>query len=62
MTHLAHCVIDVCLRPPNFRWDAWTKAGWNMTAQGKLYSSNKTEAERLMKVAGVELGAVEAIR
>ena len=40
----------------------WTKKGWNMTAQGKLYTSNKTEAERLMKVAGVELGAVEAVR
>ena len=40
----------------------WTKAGWNMTAQGKLYSANKIEAERLMKVAGVELGAVVAVR
>lgn len=40
----------------------WTKAGWNMTAQGKLYTVNKTEAERLMKVAGVELGAVVAVR
>ena len=40
----------------------WTKAGWNMTAQGKLYSGNKIEAERLMKVAGVELGAVVAVR
>ncbi len=40
----------------------WTKKGWNMTAQGKMYTANKTEAERLMKIAGVELGAVEAIR
>ncbi len=40
----------------------WTKAGWNMTAQGKLYTGNKIEAERLMKVAGVELGAIVAVR
>lgn len=40
----------------------WTKAGWNLTTQGKLYSSNKTEAERLMKAAGVELGATVAVR
>lgn len=40
----------------------FAKAGWNMTAQGKLYESNKVEAERLMKVAGVELGAVAPVR
>ena len=40
----------------------WTKAGWNMTNQSKLYTANKPEAERLMKVAGVELGAVVAVR
>ena len=40
----------------------WTKAGWNMTNQGKLYSANKPEAERLMKAAGVELGAVAPVR
>jgi hypothetical protein len=40
----------------------WSKAGWNMTAQGKLYTGNKAEAERLMKVAGVELGAVAPVR
>ena len=40
----------------------FTKAGWNMTAQSKLYTSNKPEAERLMKVAGVELGAVAPVR
>jgi hypothetical protein len=40
----------------------WTKAGWNMTNQSKLYAGNKPEAERLMKVAGVELGAVVAVR
>lgn len=40
----------------------WTKLGWNLTAQGKLYTVNKVEAERLMKVAGVELGAVVAVR
>ncbi len=40
----------------------FTKAGWNMTAQSKLYIANKVEAERLMKVAGVELGAVAPVR
>ena len=40
----------------------WTKAGWNMTAQGKLYTSNKQEAERLMGVAGVKLGATGFVR
>ena len=40
----------------------WTKAGWNMTNQGKLYTANKGEAERLMKAAGVELGATVAVR
>ena len=40
----------------------FSKAGWNMTAQGKLYTGNKAEAERLMKVAGVELGAVAPVR
>ncbi len=40
----------------------FSKAGWNMTAQGKIYSSNKPEAERLMKAAGVELGAVAPVR
>ncbi len=40
----------------------FSKAGWNMTAQGKIYTSNKPEAERLMKAAGVELGAVAPVR
>ena len=40
----------------------WTKAGWNMTNQSKLYTADKAEAQRLMKVAGVELGAVVAVR
>ncbi len=40
----------------------WSKKGWNMTEQGKLYSANKADAERLMKVAGVELGAVAPVR
>lgn len=40
----------------------FSKLGWNMTAQGKLYTENKVEAERLMKAAGVELGAVAAVR
>ncbi len=40
----------------------FSKAGWNMTTQGKLYTANKPEAERLMKAAGVELGAVAPVR
>ncbi len=40
----------------------WSKAGWNMTAQGKVYTANKPEAERLMKAVGVELGAVAPVR
>jgi hypothetical protein len=40
----------------------WTKAGWNMTAQSKLYAGDKAEAERLMKIAGVELGAAAPVR
>ena len=40
----------------------FSKAGWNMTNQSKLYAGNKPEAERLMKVAGVELGAVAPVR
>jgi hypothetical protein len=40
----------------------FSKAGWNLTAQGKLYMANKAEAERLMSVAGVELGATVPVR
>ncbi len=40
----------------------FSKAGWNLTAQGKLYIANKAEAERLMKAAGVELGATVPVR
>ena len=40
----------------------FAKAGWNLTAQGKLYVSNKAEAERLMSAAGVELGATVPVR
>jgi len=40
----------------------WTKAGWNITNQSKLYSSNKADAERLMQAAGVKLGAVSPVR
>ena len=40
----------------------FSKAGWNLTSQGKLYTANKTEAERLMKSAGVTLGAVAPVR
>lgn len=34
----------------------WTKAGWNVTAQGKLFTQNKDEALRLMKAAGFKPG------
>lgn len=40
----------------------WTKAGWNVTQQSKLFASDRTEAERLMKAAGVELGAIAPVR
>jgi hypothetical protein len=40
----------------------WTKAGWNMTEQGRVYTADKKEAERLMGVAGVKLGATHAVR
>lgn len=40
----------------------WTKAGWNVTNQSKLYTQDKTEAGRLMKAAGVTLGATAPVR
>ena len=40
----------------------WTKAGWNMTEQGRIFQADKKEAERLMGVAGVKLGATAAVR
>lgn len=40
----------------------WTKKGWNVTNQSKLYAQDKTEAERLMKSAGVKLGATSPVR
>ena len=40
----------------------FAKAGWNVTNQSKLYVSNKPEAERLMKAAGVTLGATTPVR
>lgn len=40
----------------------WSKAGWNMTAQGKMIRENRAEADRLMTAAGVKLGAVAPIR
>ena len=40
----------------------WSKAGWNLTEQGKLYRSNQTEADRLMAAAGVKLGAAVPVR
>lgn len=40
----------------------WSKAGWNVTNQSKLYASDKAEAERLMKAAGVKLGDTVPVR
>lgn len=40
----------------------WTKAGWNVTKQGQLFSKNRGDAERLMKVAGVKLGDTVPVR
>lgn len=40
----------------------WSKAGWNMTTQSRLYKENKTSAEEMMKLAGVALGAVTPVR
>jgi hypothetical protein len=40
----------------------WSKAGWNMTQQGKQFQANRKEAERLMEVAGVTLGATAPVR
>ncbi len=40
----------------------WSKAGWNVTNQSKQYTADKAEAERLMKAAGVGLGAVAPVR
>lgn len=34
----------------------WTKSGWNVTAQGKLFKSNPEEARRLMKAASFTPG------
>ncbi len=40
----------------------WSKAGWNMTQQGKLFKADQKEAERLMQAAGVTLGATAPVR
>jgi hypothetical protein len=40
----------------------WSKAGWNVTNQSKQYTADKPEAERLMKAAGVGLGATSPVR
>ena len=40
----------------------WSKAGWNVTNQSKQYTADKVEAERLMKAAGVGLGATSPVR
>lgn len=40
----------------------WSKAGWNLTKQGQMVKTNRAEADRLMKAAGVKLGATAAIR
>ncbi len=48
--------------PADLSGNPWTKANWNVTAQSKLYATNKAEAERMMKAAGVELGATSPVR
>lgn len=48
--------------PADLSGNPWTKAGWNVTAQSKLFASNRAEAERLMKAAGVKLGATSPVR
>jgi hypothetical protein len=40
----------------------WSKKGWNVTNQSKQYAADKPEAERLMKAAGVGLGATSPVR
>ena len=40
----------------------WSKAGWNVTKQSSQYTADKAEAERLMKAAGVGLGATSPVR
>lgn len=40
----------------------WMKKGWNVTAQSKQYKADPAEAARLMKAAGVELGATVPVR
>ena len=40
----------------------WTKAGWNVTNQSRLFAANKPEADRLMKAAGVKLGDTVPVR
>jgi hypothetical protein len=37
----------------------WTKDGWNMTEQGRLYRADPVKAERLAKAAGKRIGAVQ---
>jgi hypothetical protein len=40
----------------------WSKAGWNMTEQSRVYKADKPAAEEMMKAAGVALGAVAPVR
>lgn len=40
----------------------WTKSGWNLTQQGKIFKSDPAEANRLMQAAGVKLGATAPVR
>jgi hypothetical protein len=37
----------------------WSKAGWNMTAQGQAIRTNRAEAEALAKAAGSFIGAAK---
>lgn len=40
----------------------WSKAGWNLTEQGKLYTADAANAQLLMDAAGVKLGAVAPVK
>lgn len=40
----------------------WSKAGWNMTTQGKMYKDDQANAEILMKAAGSKLGDIAPVK
>lgn len=39
----------------------WGKDSWNMTEQGKLYSTDRTKAEQLAKAAGTTIGGPKPV-